>query len=181
MAWTTPKTWALGDVVTHTELNTYVRDNLNWLYDPTASAKIWLSAAQAIPNDTEQTIVWLVGGVDWNDGPMWASGNPSRFTAPVDGYYLVDATVVFEANATGYRYLAVRKNGSTYYNFMRVDCHDTAAEDMAISGSMEIPMSATDYLEMRVKQNSGGSLDAKAGASDFTPLTCMSAHWVSGL
>lgn len=31
MAWTTPKTWATGDLVTAVDLNTHLRDNLNAL------------------------------------------------------------------------------------------------------------------------------------------------------
>lgn len=33
MAWTTPKTWNDGDVLTAAELNEQVRDNLNFLFD----------------------------------------------------------------------------------------------------------------------------------------------------
>ena len=35
MAWTTPKTWTTGDLVTATDLNTHVRDNMNVLFAPT--------------------------------------------------------------------------------------------------------------------------------------------------
>lgn len=31
MAWTTPRTWVDGELVTSTLLNTHIRDNLNWL------------------------------------------------------------------------------------------------------------------------------------------------------
>lgn len=34
MAWTTPKTWATGELVTATDLNTHLRDNLNALFTP---------------------------------------------------------------------------------------------------------------------------------------------------
>jgi hypothetical protein len=33
MAWTDPKTWTAGELVTETMLNTYIRDNDNYLYD----------------------------------------------------------------------------------------------------------------------------------------------------
>lgn len=34
MAWTTPKTWNTGDLVTAADLNTHVRDNMNVLFAP---------------------------------------------------------------------------------------------------------------------------------------------------
>lgn len=36
MAWTTPKTWAVGDPGTSSDLNTYVRDNAKFLYGDVA-------------------------------------------------------------------------------------------------------------------------------------------------
>ena len=33
MAWTSPKTWSLNDTLPYTDLNTYVRDNLLYLYE----------------------------------------------------------------------------------------------------------------------------------------------------
>ncbi len=34
MAWTTPKTWTTGELVTAAQLNTHIRDNLNALFNP---------------------------------------------------------------------------------------------------------------------------------------------------
>lgn len=34
MAWTSPKTWSVGEVLTASDMNTYVRDNLNALKAP---------------------------------------------------------------------------------------------------------------------------------------------------
>ena len=34
MPWTTPKTWATGELVTAADLNTHLRDNLNFLLSP---------------------------------------------------------------------------------------------------------------------------------------------------
>jgi len=31
MSWTTPKTWAVGDVLTAADMNTHVRDNMRWV------------------------------------------------------------------------------------------------------------------------------------------------------
>lgn len=39
MAWTTPKTWAGGELLTASDLNQYVSDNLSALYDASASGR----------------------------------------------------------------------------------------------------------------------------------------------
>ncbi len=39
MAWTTPKTWAADELLTASDLNQYVRDNLSALYDQVASGR----------------------------------------------------------------------------------------------------------------------------------------------
>lgn len=33
MAWTTPRTWVLGEIITAAIMNTHVRDNLNYMYN----------------------------------------------------------------------------------------------------------------------------------------------------
>jgi hypothetical protein len=37
VAWTTPKTWNVGDILTAADMNTYVRDNTKWLLAITGS------------------------------------------------------------------------------------------------------------------------------------------------
>lgn len=44
MAWTSPKTWVVGDVLTASDMNTYVRDNANALYAVT-SVTSWKDVA----------------------------------------------------------------------------------------------------------------------------------------
>lgn len=44
MTWTLPKTWNVGDVLTSTDMNTYVRDNSNYLYGDTARVPVPLAA-----------------------------------------------------------------------------------------------------------------------------------------
>ena len=34
MAWNTPKTWGVGDILTASDMNTYVRDNTDYLNTP---------------------------------------------------------------------------------------------------------------------------------------------------
>lgn len=45
MAWTTPRTWALGGLVTSTIMNTHLRDNLNALYQRPMATAFFLPTA----------------------------------------------------------------------------------------------------------------------------------------
>ncbi len=45
MSWTAPKTWAVGEVVTATNMNTHLRDNLKAIGDPwTSYTPTWTAA-----------------------------------------------------------------------------------------------------------------------------------------
>jgi hypothetical protein len=47
MAWTTPKSWAVNDLVTATDLNTHLRDNLQYLRDRKFYSGLWSSTTPA--------------------------------------------------------------------------------------------------------------------------------------
>jgi len=55
MAWTTPKTWAVDELITATNLNTHLRDNLNALKSPPKDL-VDISAAN-----------YTVGSTSWQD------------------------------------------------------------------------------------------------------------------
>jgi hypothetical protein len=59
MSWVTPKTWTAGEVVGETDMNTHVRDNLNYLFAPSfqqiitgSAGNLSTTASTAIPIST---------------------------------------------------------------------------------------------------------------------------------
>jgi hypothetical protein len=50
VAWTNPKTWSFGEVLTSTDMNTYVRDNSQFLFD---SPEFVTAASDSIALDFE--------------------------------------------------------------------------------------------------------------------------------
>jgi hypothetical protein len=64
MAWTTPKTWAVGDPATAADLNTYVRDNVAFLYGTRIQAN-------------RISVTYTTGGYNL----VWANGFPGAFDA----------------------------------------------------------------------------------------------------
>jgi hypothetical protein len=92
--------------------------------------------------------------------------NPSRITLPTStaGFYHATANVEFAANATGSRTVSIRKNGTTTVATERVSA--AAAGTTCLSVSRSLQLADTDYLEVMVLQDSGGSLNAIFAASE---------------
>lgn len=87
----------------------------------------------------------------------------SRFTATVAGYYQINASTYFYPSALGQCQVAVYKNGASYLVGTVIP---NSNQGPACVVSAVISLAATDYLEVYVYQNSGGSLNF--GSSDFS-------------
>lgn len=123
------------------------------------TARVKLSGNQSI-NDA--TLTALSFGAEDADTDSFHdnSTNPSRLTAPVTGYYIVEGGVEFASNATGRRAVQIRKNGSVFYASLMVDACSSDATLLPVSAIVQL--NAGDYVEIMVFQNSGGALNAVA-------------------
>ena len=90
--------------------------------------------------------------------------NTERLTVPSTGYYLVNAQVMFATNASGYRQLGIFKNG-TRLNYATATAATSATEATIIFNLM-VSLTAADYLEIKVFQNSGGNLAVYGDSSN---------------
>jgi hypothetical protein len=97
------------------------------------------------------------------------ASNNSRMTIPagLGGKYLIQATIQFASNTTGGRELQIYKNGATVLQYVTTDAEGSLT--MAISGTYSLV--ATDYVEIRAYQSSGGALDIWASNSGYTNAT----------
>lgn len=160
MAWATPVTWTLGVTPTHTQFGQDLIDSpvaLRTLFD--ASVKVYRTSNQSISNSTGTAVSWST--TSWNLGTLWAVGNPTRLTAPADGIYLLTAKSPWAASGVGRRHLKYRINGvATDYNLMVTTAQSGATRE---NGADLVEMTAGDYLEIWVEQDSGGSLNLLGG------------------
>lgn len=92
--------------------------------------------------------------------------NNSRITIQTTGRYLVNFTGWFDTNSTGERIARVLINGST--ELSRNSSPALSINGTAMSLSTIRNLSATDYLEVFVWQNSGGALNFLSTA-DWSP------------
>ena len=159
MAYTTPKTWAVGEVVTASNMNTNVRDNVAWLHGP-PTCRAYNSANISINNDTLTALTFNSERWDTDDIHSVLS-NTGRLTCKTAGVYTIYGTVRFATNDVGQRAVQVRLNGTTFIGGdTRVDA--TSAGGTRLTAFIEYKLAATDYVELVVYQNSGGALNVVA-------------------
>jgi hypothetical protein len=112
---------------------------------------------QAVANATIVPITWPTPSVDNFVG--WASGNPTRYTPVVPGYYAVTGQIGWVLNATGDRITLIYKNGVAV---AQASSQPPTANDLAVV-QCYWPLihcnGTTDYLEIYGLQRSGGSLN----------------------
>lgn len=94
--------------------------------------------------------------------------NNQRLTVPTGkgGKYLVTGGVEFANNATGYRALAIHKNGSTFERV--VTANAVSGNETWLSIAAQLELAAGDYVTLRVFQNSGGNLNVQK-QSNYSP------------
>lgn len=120
-----------------------------------ANARAKKTGAQTIANNTTTTLTF--DAEDWDDGAMHDNAvNNSRLTAPVAGLYFGFVSVEFGASAAGDRQVSLGIGGAdTVIESVRA----TSANPTRVASAGLFDMTAGQYLDARVYQNSGGNLD----------------------
>lgn len=85
--WTSPRTWATGDLATAAMLNQHLRDNLDWLKTPTAGTITWPTANFTTSSTSFVDITGLTTTITSNGG-----GFDVKFTASCTNSNLGAAT-----------------------------------------------------------------------------------------
>lgn len=92
MSWTTPRTWVAGEIVTAAEMNTHVRDDLNWLHDNPVGS-IWnhilYNANTGAGPDANFRYFVGTGSFSETASPGWnVNAATCLFDVPITGKYL---------------------------------------------------------------------------------------------
>jgi hypothetical protein len=128
--------------------------------------KTWGTAGQSLSNTT-QTVIDFNGEIIDTDGFHDNSTNNSRITIPTGkgGKYFLYARGAFDGNANGSRAVTIRKNGSDLlaevHTWNAGGTYGASCDVSAIAS-----LNAGDYIEMRLFQSSGGSLNTQGGDFD---------------
>lgn len=133
-------------------------------------ARVYNNANISIPNATVTVLTFNSERFD-NDNIHDTSTNTSRLTCQTPGIYLITACVRFAANATGQRQAYIRLNGSTIIAICTTNNTGASiATDIALATIYSL--SATNYVELCVYQNSGAALNV-VYASAYSPEFAM--------
>ncbi len=170
MAYTSMKTWAFGAVLTASEMNAYLRDNIEFLKarsDGAVFSGIQLSRAtnQSLSTGSGANVIWTAASFEYV-GDWWASGAtitvpasaiPAGFTSIA---VLVFANVRYEANTTGSRWVTILKNGGQVGSriYSAVGGGDFTEADIIDMTTVV----AGDTLTIEAKQSSGGNLNVSS-------------------
>ena len=121
---------------------------------------------QTISDATWTAITW--NNTRWDPTDMHDSGgNTERLTIATAGLYYVEAHVVFNQHATGYRYILLREGIASTR-----DQTEYANPDGSLASNMHIGrvlnLAVDEYLAIDVLQTSGGDLDIKWQSNQST-------------
>ncbi len=130
------------------------------------------ASAQAIPNATDTTLSFPSERYD-TAGMHNGFVNSSRLVAPTAGIYLIDASVLWDASATGVRSVSIVKNGNTALGSASVG--STGFTSQVTSRVTRLQQG--DSVQVRVAQNSGGSLAIDKTVGEDSPSFTMT--WVA--
>ncbi len=126
--------------------------------------KVTTSGTQNISTGAGQLVTWNSESYD-SDGMHDNSTNSERLTvvSGEDGIYLFGCLITFASNATGVRTIAMDKNGVG--QFSSSVAPTTATTSMVVTFP-PLDLVATDYVELDVSQDSGGSLLIHVSGTD---------------
>jgi hypothetical protein len=120
-------------------------------------------STQSVPDGGTDVAVSFDAEESDNDGIHDNATNNTRFVCRTAGVYAIHANVTFSANATGARWLQIRKNGSTHIE-QRIINATGDARDTAVEISCLAELAVGDYLELVVTvTGAGGSLTLTGG------------------
>jgi hypothetical protein len=115
---------------------------------------------QSISNVTTTVVNFDAEDFD-TDGFHSNVTNNSRITIPAGktGYYQINYLARFASNSTGYRAIYPYKNGAVFSPSVQSVVQTSGTSSHSTGISIIAYLVATDYIELAVEQNSGGSLN----------------------
>lgn len=119
--------------------------------------RVYGSANQSIPNATVTALSFNTERYD-TDVMHDNSTNPTRMTCKTAGTYSIKATLSFATNATGWRAVYVRINGTNYVAASR-SLSVGGVDALLITIATDYVLAVNDYVEIMVEQNSSGALN----------------------
>lgn len=137
-------------------------DGTNWVPRPSIGARVYNDAAISIPTTT---ITALTFNSERYDDALFhdTSANTSRLTAPLDGRYSIGCSIRFADNSTGQRVVRITVNGT---DVIAIDRDNYPYGIAQFTFNTVYELSAGDYVEVEVYQNSGSALNIDVASNN---------------
>ena len=141
-------------------------------------ARIYYTQSKTVGNANGTTLTF--DNVEYNVGNVYSPSHTDRLTAPIAGKYLMAATVLWNPAANGIRAIELWRNGHPI-----VDNTMPGLSDSAIGGQFQTAqtvcwLSAGDYVQVGVYQDSGGPLTmSPAASSGYYYAPSFSMNWIA--
>jgi hypothetical protein len=145
----------------------YVVNNSPFLMWVGGSYRLKLDSTQTIPNNTGTAISWdSVNVSELGSSYSDLGTDATKLNIVRRGKYRVTCYLQFAANATGYRYLDIRVNGSNLLgsNGTTVMPQPTGNTRMSVVSDV-LNLNNGDYITAYVEQTSGGNLDLQTNGT----------------
>jgi hypothetical protein len=125
-----------------------------------AGTRLTKSAGQTISNNTDTMVTWDVEDFDVG-GYHDNSTNNTRITIPSGkaGYYQINVTLGYAANATGQRCITLAKNGTNRAYNLNIIRAVNSGGYTSVFYSDVVYGAVADYFEISNFQDSGGNLN----------------------
>lgn len=165
MGFTTPRTYVAGEVHTAAHHNQFERDNIAWIATDSPACRAFNSSVISIGNAVESPLSLNSERFD-NAGVHSTTTNLTRFVVPIggSGKYIATGSTSWAPSSSGsYRAVSLRVNGTTRIAQMNTAPSANHGSDATIVAVYAL--SAGDYVEMCVTQDSGGGLNVNTVAN----------------
>lgn len=169
MGYTAPTTRATDDLITAAIWNADLVNNVAFLANP-PKCRVYNNAAISVPGNTNTILTFNAERYD-TDTIHSTSSNTSRLTCVTAGTYQIFGHVTFASAGTDRRFLQILLGGSTSLGAI-----DVPGGALSLSVNTTYALTAGQYVELQVYQNSGGALNVNSTAA-YSPEFGMT--WVS--
>jgi hypothetical protein len=138
------------------------------------TARLTNAADQAWPDQLVVTPVSFDTEV-FDTADMHATDRPTRLTAPIDGIYLIGASVTFGSGTTNSRAINVVENGTI--TLSRAFDDYTATDYLPVQTVTTAKLRAGDYVEAEASRSGGTRISIVSSGPQFSPAFWMT--WIA--
>lgn len=145
-----------------------------------SSCRVYRTANQAVESGKVGVLVNFTSEL-WDSNGFHDETNPSRLTAPVDGFYYIQGHLQMTGNTTGSRVLQLIKNAfpggsitvDKIISELQVEGTPKEIEGNEGGNALEVSgmarLKAGEYVQLAIFQNSGSTLQVLAGDAFHIP------------